>query len=654
MLKITPLRFPNLNYGLLRKISWLKPHILAKKYGLTEYKTEEGRHWYKDNGADILAVAHLDSRYTFDTFNIVKGKPDSIIYCQTLDDRLGAYIILEWLQTANVKFDILLTENEERSASTAADFKPPTGKKYNWTFSFDRRGTDVAVYQYRSAKLVEALTNAGFESVVHGTYSDVVELEFLDVAGINFGAGYYKNHDYWAYASRNDITDQLRRFMQFYKTNRYNAFIIEPEVKVYHTASEENQMKLNFQNQPILLSTKDAKTHKIEVEKSKIQMLRERAEKRKKENESFLKVRELLQSDLSALDDLPAEQAFKLYSLGIMTLGQLVQHSATELINLDGLIFHDIKVLREFLTKAGLSFAMTPGKYGITIPPIVKPKDKEVIKKSLNKLINKIESQVSTVVKDVNRNAGLLLEMDNKDSKVKVGPSEDKVLVQFPLPLKKSEAKLMDDCTRCFNPYPLEELNQDMLCDTCAKIVAKNETDKSAESNYLMCQTCGDVKPKANFTDPEKINICLLCEQETELKDAKQPVSIIFKIEKEQVYTVDKGWATEETKEKTPVKEPLSFKRTAFEEKVEYDKKQAEEFQQLKLKHKTDKDPLAPFEGTLRTKLVDNLIFSLEGLSSKSKKELHFLTTKEFSKVKQVLKAKNMKLLKQVGFPAKP
>ena len=235
--------FPNLNYTEMRKVCSSKPSQLAKKYGLEEQKTPGGSAWFKDNGASVLAIAHLDSRQPFLHFDVARLKPDTLIYCPTLDDRLGAYIILDWLQAADIKVDILLTDHEEKGRSTAGDFQFPAGKKYNWMFSFDRMGTDVVMYNYRDSLTASMLEKHGWK-VGYGSYSCISELEDLGIKGFNFGTGYYNYHSEYAYASRNDIIANLRRFQNFY--NEYVDVELPHEMKTSYFARDRKQGHLPF------------------------------------------------------------------------------------------------------------------------------------------------------------------------------------------------------------------------------------------------------------------------------------------------------------------------------------------------------------------------------------------------------------------------
>lgn len=206
---------PNLHYGKMKRICMLKPAQIAQEYGFVEFSTKNGKKfWFKDNGSRILGVAHVDTVKPFRHFRPVKFAEDTKIFCQTLDDRLGLYVLLEYLREAKVRFDILMTTDEEKMSSTGLYFGPP--KDYNWMFMFDRSGTGAVTYGYSDEQLKYKLGKHNFD-VSHGTYSCISDMEHVGCKGINFGVGYYDNHDEYAYASRRELYSQLRKFIGFYK-----------------------------------------------------------------------------------------------------------------------------------------------------------------------------------------------------------------------------------------------------------------------------------------------------------------------------------------------------------------------------------------------------------------------------------------------------
>lgn len=172
---------------------------------------------YIDNGSKILAVAHCD-------FVRQKGKPDfcsfsykgnKYVMSETLDDRLGVYIITQLLPSLGIITDILLTTGEETGHSSAKKFT--TDKKYNWIFSFDRRGTDVVAYCYHDTTLDGLLKNAIGVGLSRGSYSDIASMEYLGVKGLNFGTGYFDEHSASCSASESSILTGVNHFIKFWR-----------------------------------------------------------------------------------------------------------------------------------------------------------------------------------------------------------------------------------------------------------------------------------------------------------------------------------------------------------------------------------------------------------------------------------------------------
>lgn len=174
---------------------------------------------FQDNGADILAVAHLDTVAAHSTraARFVQTEAGPVVFSRALDDRLGAYVILDMLPKLGIKTDILLTTGEEMGQSTAQHFVAP--RTYNWIIEFDRGGTDVVLYQYQNAEL-SALVRESGASVGHGSFSDISYLDHLGVKALNWGVGYAGNyHGPRAHAYLNDTFDMVAKFCRFYQKN---------------------------------------------------------------------------------------------------------------------------------------------------------------------------------------------------------------------------------------------------------------------------------------------------------------------------------------------------------------------------------------------------------------------------------------------------
>ena len=173
-------------------------------------------YWHADNGASVLAVAHLDTVQSDRRCSVVDSAAGPMAVSAVLDDRLGAYVILELLPRLGIVCDWLLTTDEESCATTASDFD--AAKDYDWLVSFDRGGTDVVLYDYDTADL-RALVHASGAPVAIGSYSDICALGHLGCAGVNWGVGYRDWHSTRAHAWLDDTFRMVARYMQFHQAN---------------------------------------------------------------------------------------------------------------------------------------------------------------------------------------------------------------------------------------------------------------------------------------------------------------------------------------------------------------------------------------------------------------------------------------------------
>lgn len=195
---------------------------------LHELPGYERFYYYQDNGSDILAIAHLDSVQSDVACQVTSTAGGWLATSGALDDRLGAYVILDLLPRLGIKCDILLTTDEESCRSTAQDFD--TGKNYNWMFQFDRGGTDVVMYEYETKELRGLVEDAGARVGV-GSFSDICQLDHLGCAGFNWGVGYQDYHGPRSHAWLDDTFKMVARFVQFYDENATKKFSHHPQPK---------------------------------------------------------------------------------------------------------------------------------------------------------------------------------------------------------------------------------------------------------------------------------------------------------------------------------------------------------------------------------------------------------------------------------------
>lgn len=203
------------------------------KYPNAVINLKGGRYLYVDNGSNVLAVAHVDTvaRYAksywsnTDKKYIVKAitTPAPNVKKMTvtsikLDDRLGVHLVMDILPMLGINVDILLTEDEEWAQSTAALFV--ADKKYNWGFSFDRRGVgEVVMYQYDDDKdAVGKVMESGWY-LGQGTYSDIADLD-IGCSCFNFSAGYIGEHTDGCYCQYDAVMYCAQLFKKFYLANK--------------------------------------------------------------------------------------------------------------------------------------------------------------------------------------------------------------------------------------------------------------------------------------------------------------------------------------------------------------------------------------------------------------------------------------------------
>jgi len=199
-------------------------------YGeLYETKQKE-KFFYKDNGAKVLFVAHLDSVAKEKHFGVASLTGEKVVYNAQLDDRLGAYVGLSLLPSLGIECDFLLTDGEETGRSTAKYFYPEDGKEYNWIFSFDRTGTDVVMYDYEAPEYTRLLRESTFKVGI-GSFSDICHLTHLGVAGFNFGVGYQDYHSARAHVFLSDLEHMIQNFLHFYTEHSETKMPHDPSKK---------------------------------------------------------------------------------------------------------------------------------------------------------------------------------------------------------------------------------------------------------------------------------------------------------------------------------------------------------------------------------------------------------------------------------------
>lgn len=208
---------PRLNSYSLRQVMLAKFEDFIPLGTLFDSKDTRfpGRHIYIDRGGSVLGVAHLDSVRKANHFWV---SSDNILACPTIDDRLGAWILLHGLPSIGIYPDVLLTEGEEQGMSTAADFDPSEEllARWGWAFSFDRTGTDAVFYQYGDGNLEKAFKENGVV-IGNGSYSDIAYLDHLKLECVNMGCGMTDYHTDNAWCDLAVVQAQILKFAVIYE-----------------------------------------------------------------------------------------------------------------------------------------------------------------------------------------------------------------------------------------------------------------------------------------------------------------------------------------------------------------------------------------------------------------------------------------------------
>jgi len=187
----------------------------TKEELLYDVRTEQvERYKLTQDGSPILGVAHCDyveSAWSFPT----PFDNGSKIRAGQVDDRVGVWLLLDVLPTipGMPAFDVLLTTDEEIGQSSAQEVEEDL--RYNWTFQFDRRGTDFVDYDLANSKFLTAFQNATGIPFARGSFSDICYLPKSCGSRVNIGTGYHREHSPNAWVDLAECADQVERFVRF-------------------------------------------------------------------------------------------------------------------------------------------------------------------------------------------------------------------------------------------------------------------------------------------------------------------------------------------------------------------------------------------------------------------------------------------------------
>ena len=166
---------------------------------------------YGENDNCPLIVCHRDTVADHSGCRPTITIEGDTITSIALDDRLGIAMMLEMI-AAGIRCNYLVTDDEEIGKTTAANYRPtftPT-----MLVELDRRGYDCVTYDYRSADWLECLQAEGF-TIGSGSFSDICQLEHLNVSGVNFGIGYAREHTDQCNCNLNLVSNRLEEVIYF-------------------------------------------------------------------------------------------------------------------------------------------------------------------------------------------------------------------------------------------------------------------------------------------------------------------------------------------------------------------------------------------------------------------------------------------------------
>jgi hypothetical protein len=181
---------------------------------------EDGPLVHLRRGGSVLGVAHMDYVNVPNRWKYKKRK--GTVTTPRLDDRLGVWVLLDYLPTIGIELDLLLCDSEEVGASTARHHAETSAKEagYNWLVEFDRRGDDVVLYDYEDDETWLSAVKAGGFDVGQGSFSDISCLCGLGVCGFNVGVGYHNEHSSHCHCDLVQLKGNLDLFARFYESSK--------------------------------------------------------------------------------------------------------------------------------------------------------------------------------------------------------------------------------------------------------------------------------------------------------------------------------------------------------------------------------------------------------------------------------------------------
>ena len=169
----------------------------------------------------ILGVAHCD--YVEDAWSYpTLFDNSSKLRAGQVDDRVGVWLLLDVLPAIIPTFDVLLTTDDEIGCSSAGEVDELLA--YNWTFQFDRRGTDFVDYDLSSKKFKKAFQKTTGIREGIGSFSDICMLPDSCGSRVNIGTAYYNEHTPDAHVDLIECYSQVMAFAEFAKQYADDSF----------------------------------------------------------------------------------------------------------------------------------------------------------------------------------------------------------------------------------------------------------------------------------------------------------------------------------------------------------------------------------------------------------------------------------------------
>lgn len=149
-----------------------------------------------------IVVAHLDTVHTphIDKYDKNLG----IYHGAGFDCRSGFFACMKLYKSCE-NVGVLLTDYEEIGESTAFYASEVIGQ-YNIALllELDKAGNGYTFYDFYNSSLCNLLSKLGVVET-QGSYSDVCQLDFIGICGVNLGVGYSQAHSKNSYQSKDGL-----------------------------------------------------------------------------------------------------------------------------------------------------------------------------------------------------------------------------------------------------------------------------------------------------------------------------------------------------------------------------------------------------------------------------------------------------------------